>query len=219
MSFWAVHGYIGGFFFLLFLLLLPRLTTFLSLALMAGMVTWLTEPFGLAGHPLGFIVALVGWVAWFMFPRFLVAVLATALYFETNTVLVVVAWLSAYFIFTSKKEIAAERAQKRQEEQEEAERVAAEEESAKNKKRTRTSGARSGQQRRQRPAQSTGRRVQQWWDVLGVNPSASADAIKAAYHRVAKVTHPDSAPDGKGDVERFRRANEAYQEGLRRNGK
>src|SRR3989344_4837531 len=74
-------------------------------------------------------------------------------------------------------------------------------------------------QRRKRPAQSTGRRVQQWWDVLGVNPSASADAIKAAYHRVAKVTHPDSAPDGKGDVERFRRANEASQEGLKRNGK
>jgi hypothetical protein len=219
MSFWAAHGYIGGFFFIMFLLLLPRLTMFVSLALTVGMVTWLTEPFGLAGHPLGVLLALAGWVAWFMFPRFLVAILATALYFESNTVLVAGAWLSAYFIFTSKKEIAAERAKKRQEEeQEEAERLAAEENTAaKKKKRARTSGTQSGQRRR--PAQSTGQRVQQWWDVLGVNPSASTDAIKAAYRRIAKATHPDSAPDGKGDVEIFRKANEAYQKGLRKNGK
>src|SRR3989344_4770748 len=185
MNFWAVHGYIGGFFFLLFLLLLPRLTMFASLALTAGMVTWLAEPFGLAGHPLGVLVALVGWVVWFTFPRFLVAILATALYFETNTVLVVGAWLSAYFIFTSKKEIAAERAKKRQEEQKEAERVAAEEEAVAKKNRTRTSGTQSGQRKR-RPAQSAGQRAQQWWDVLGVSPSASADAIKSAYRRMAK---------------------------------
>jgi len=218
MSYWTVHGYLGGFFFILFLFLLPRLTTFLSLALSVGMVAWIAEPFGLTGF-LALLVAIVGWVAWFLVPRFLVAALATVLYFDTNPVLWIGAWILAYYLLQTKKKIAAQRAQRRQEEQEEAEQVAAEEEMEKKKKRTRTSGAQSGQQRRRRPAQSAGQQAQQWWDVLGINPSASADAIKAAYRRAAKATHPDSAPDGKGDVERFRRANEAYQEGLKRKGK
>lgn len=218
MSFWTAHGYLGGFFFILFLLFLPRVTMVISLALSAGIVAWIVEPFGAVGLTV-LPVAIVGWVAWFLFPRFLIAALATALYWNTNPILCISAWLLAYFILQAKRKAAEKRAQKRQEEQEEDERVAAEETAPKKKKRTSTSGgAQSGQQRKRRP-QSAGQQAQRWWDVLGVNPSASADAIKAAYRHLAKATHPDSAPDGKGDVERFRKANEAYQEGLKRNGK
>ncbi len=223
MSFWTAHGYLGGLFYIIFLLLLPRLTMFVSAVGSVGILVYLTAPFGFAHTPLGFPVGLLGIFVWVFFPRFLVAALATGLYFETNTVLCVEAWILAYVILDAKKGIAEERAKKRQKEQEEAirdeaARVAAEK-TAEQKRRTRGSDQQSGQQRRQRPTQSAGQRAQQWWDVLGVSPSASADAIKAAYRRMAKTTHPDSAPDGKGDVERFRKASEAYKAGLSRNGK
>ena len=214
MSFWTAHGYFGGFFYIMFLLLLPRLTIFVSAVGSVGILVYLTAPFGFAHTTLGFLVALLGIFAWVFFPRFLVAALATGLYFETNTVLCVEAWILAYVILDAKKGVAEKRAKKRKEEQDEAVRVAAEE-TAKQKRRTRA----SGQQRRQRPAQSAGQRAQQWWDVLGVSPSASADAIKGAYRRLAKTTHPDSASDGKGDVESFHKASEAYKAGLKINGK
>jgi DnaJ-domain-containing protein 1 len=161
---------------------------------------------------MGILVALVGWVAWFLVPRFLVAIIATALYWSTNPILCIVSWFLACIILLAKLQ-ASEEAEEQKEEEEEAARVAAEEELA--KKNTRDPGAQSGRQRRQRPTQSPGQKVQQWWDVLGVNPSASAEVIKAAYRRVAKATHPDSAPDKKGDVDTFSKANEAYQKWLK----
>ena len=48
--------------------------------------------------------------------------------------------------------------------------------------------------------------------ILGVDEDASLEELKAAYHRVAKVSHPDLAPaDGKRRAElRMMRVNEAY---------
>ena len=50
------------------------------------------------------------------------------------------------------------------------------------------------------------------YDVLEISPGASAEEIKAAYHQMAKLWHPDRfAGDAKPEAEqRFRRLNEAF---------
>ncbi|CCW72024.1 unnamed protein product [Phytomonas sp. Hart1] len=45
--------------------------------------------------------------------------------------------------------------------------------------------------------------------ILGVDPSASKDEIKRAYHRLALRYHPDGGPDG--NAERFAAVHEAYK--------
>lgn len=52
----------------------------------------------------------------------------------------------------------------------------------------------------------------QWWDVLGVSASASADEVRARMHELAKIHHPDL--DG-GDGARMVEINQAYSEALR----
>lgn len=46
-----------------------------------------------------------------------------------------------------------------------------------------------------------------WWEVLGVSPSADPVVIEAAYKALAKRTHPDLG----GDAARFRAINRAYE--------
>jgi hypothetical protein len=46
---------------------------------------------------------------------------------------------------------------------------------------------------------------------LGVQPSASAEKIRAAYREKARATHPDHNPDDPEATERFQRVQEAYQ--------
>jgi len=70
INFWQKHGA----FFLIFITLFPRLTLLLS-SVVSGGVLW--------------------WVAWAFAPRLLVAFLATIAYWQTNPVLVVMAWLIA----------------------------------------------------------------------------------------------------------------------------
>lgn len=47
-----------------------------------------------------------------------------------------------------------------------------------------------------------------YYDILGVQPSADAEEIKRAFRRLAHQHHPDKVG---GDAERFKRLNEAYQ--------
>ena len=69
-DFWTLHG----FFFLVFISIFPRLTLLFSSVAFGGIFWWL-----------GFIFA----------PRLLVAILATVSYWNTNKVLVIIAWLFA----------------------------------------------------------------------------------------------------------------------------
>lgn len=49
-----------------------------------------------------------------------------------------------------------------------------------------------------------------YYEVLGIDKSASADEIKKAYRKVAKKYHPDMNPDNKEAEAKFKEASEAY---------
>ena len=50
-----------------------------------------------------------------------------------------------------------------------------------------------------------------YYKILGVERSASADEVRKAYHKLAMQYHPDRNPDDKHAEERFKDINEAYQ--------
>jgi curved DNA-binding protein len=50
-----------------------------------------------------------------------------------------------------------------------------------------------------------------YYSVLGVSKSASAEEIRKAYKRIARESHPDAKPGDKAAAERFKKAAEAYE--------
>src|ERR1700727_3911598 len=50
-----------------------------------------------------------------------------------------------------------------------------------------------------------------FYTVLGVSRSASADEIKKAYRKLAMQYHPDKNPNNKAAEEKFREVSEAYE--------
>ncbi|CAK9092332.1 Chaperone protein DnaJ [Durusdinium trenchii] len=49
------------------------------------------------------------------------------------------------------------------------------------------------------------------YEVLGVTESCSMEEVKAAYRKLVKETHPDSAQSGGGDAARFSRITQAFR--------
>ena len=51
-----------------------------------------------------------------------------------------------------------------------------------------------------------------YYEVLGVEKTATDDELKKAYRRLAKKYHPDANPDNKEEAEaKFKEINEAYE--------
>lgn len=71
MDFWQAHGWL----FLICIAMFPRLTLLFAVATSFG---WLA------------------WLGWIFCPHLLVAILATQRYWDTNPILVVIAWLFAF---------------------------------------------------------------------------------------------------------------------------
>ena len=49
-----------------------------------------------------------------------------------------------------------------------------------------------------------------YYDVLGVNKTASPDELKSAYRKLAVKYHPDKNPGDKAAEDKFKEASEAY---------
>ena len=50
-----------------------------------------------------------------------------------------------------------------------------------------------------------------YYNIIGVDKSASADEIKRAYRKLARKYHPDVNPDDKGAEAKFKELNEAFE--------
>ncbi len=247
MSFWEVHGYMGGVAFIAFLMLFPRIAIFASVPVGAAGV-YVAWNLGMHGLP-GFIVAAITIffviLAIMAVPRFVIALIGSFLYGTQNFWLCMCAWMFAYVALEAlrvfvpqvlrhwrtyleegrRKNRARTRRQKIWDDHDAL--IRRHEEFLRRHRARRASTDEFEEALRQfaeniRRAEEARRSMPQrqqdekpWWKVLGVAENASKDDISAAYRKIARESHPDSAPDRKGNADRFSEATRAYKEATR----
>ncbi len=222
MSFWEAHGHFGGLVFIFFLFLLPRITILVKVSIWAIIMGLMSESLGLPGLvavPATFVFWIVGLVAWIFVPRFLIALFAIVLYWDTNPYLCVLAGVLAYFCLRMYLRIAPHiTAAIRKAHAELKEKMRHQQAEFARQRSTWEREGRADEYVKQRRRNTRRQTVQGWWEILGVARNASVEAIKEAYRRKAKQYHPDVGANG-GNPTNFREATEAYEKGLRERGK
>lgn len=54
-------------------------------------------------------------------------------------------------------------------------------------------------------------KVKDYYKILGVERTASSETIKKAYHRLARIYHPDRNDNSKQSIIKFNEITEAYK--------
>lgn len=236
MGFWDVHGILGGSVFLLLLTLLPRWSMLIMVVAVAGPIAWLLTGFGIPiTSPFAVPVVIGGWLVWVVFPRYLAAALATALYWSTNPLLCIFAWLAAHFCtsvtFQTAKtfiKLQAERTRRSSkgnfdEQLDKFEEAIRRSRAAFEDLKRDPEFAQWARAHANRQANPGGRshahsppQSRPWWVVLGVHEHASKEEIKSGFREMLKRTHPD-ATHTKDDAA-LREVVEAYNTAKLRKG-
>jgi hypothetical protein len=241
MSYWDVHGVIGGMFFLIFLLIVPRLTlivsTSISLMIKAAIIVplGLTGWFGIFGFVVSVVLTLGAWALAFVSPKLVIAIIAATLYASTDSVLVFIAGVIAACDIALKVSLYkigpdailstvlewkwAKRWLKPH-----VDRVFEKiHENARSARAERDEELRRLHEeferlnRGDRAAQS-GPQSKPWYKILGVRKSDSVDVIKSAYRKKAKRLHPDLPKNKGGNPQKFLELTEAYEAAMKSKG-
>jgi len=91
----------GGLSFIILLLLIPRITLFVTMSTGAMVSSYVIahEFTGLGGILVTIVFMLVIWTGWLLAPRIVIALLACSLYFDTNPVLCAGSLMLAYISY------------------------------------------------------------------------------------------------------------------------
>jgi hypothetical protein len=203
MGFWQAHGYIGGLFFVLALLFVPRITILFGVTLSAIVVETLIRPYALNDFFVVLLVTIitpVAWTMWLVMPRYLIAIVAMLLYYDTNPVMALVAWIIAFPVTITQYALISTFV-----------------------KHIRENGFASWRNFEWKEfikwewskttitLEPTPTKEYRWWKVLGVKKDASSKEIWDGYRNALKDSHPDSGGSN-ADPSRIKEIKTAFEQ-------